>query len=223
MVILKVENLCKTFGLGEARVEAVKNVNFEVKKGEFIVVLGPSGSGKSTLLHIIGGMERPSSGRVIVEGRDINLLNEFEISQFRLKNIGFIFQSYNLISILTAKENINLPNLIDNETEDSEYLNELYSLLEIQDRLDHYPSQLSGGQQQRVAIGRALANKPTLVLADEPTGNLDSKNTLKVMELLKHCVNKLNQTIILITHDEKNIKFADRVFCMEDGVLYEEI
>lgn len=217
--ILKVENLSKTYGENENKVEALKNVSFSVNRGEFAAIIGASGSGKSTLLHMIGGLDRPTSGKVYINGEDIYKLNEEKISIFRRRNIGFVFQFFNLIPVLNVEENISLPALLDKEKIDKGYLNEVIMMLGLKDRKDHIPSELSGGQQQRVSIGRALINKPSLILADEPTGNLDSKNSREVIELLKLSSKKYNQTLIIITHDMRIAEQAERVITISDGQI----
>lgn len=219
MEILKIKNLCKTYGKGNTRVEALKNINLTINEGEFAVVVGPSGSGKSTFLHIVGGVEKATSGEVIIENTVINNLNEKELSIMRRRKIGFVFQFYNLLPVLTAEENMVMPLLLDGKEVDKNYLEEIMDILGIKDRRDHLPSQLSGGQQQRVSIGRALANKPALILADEPTGNLDSKNSREIIELLRYSAKKYNQTLIVITHDLRIAKLADRVISIEDGEI----
>lgn len=219
MDILKVEGLYKTYGKGETAVEALKNINFTVGEGEFVVIVGPSGSGKSTLLHLIGGVDKPSKGKVILDDIDIYNLKEKQLSILRRRKIGFVFQFYNLIPVLTAEENILMPLLLDGKKEDSNYINEVIEILGLKDRMNHLPSQLSGGQQQRVSIGRALANKPAIILADEPTGNLDSKNSKEIIELLKYSVKKYNQTLIVITHDLNIASMADRVISIKDGEI----
>ena len=201
MTLIEVKNLNKIYGSGEAEVKALKNINLNIEQGEFVAIVGQSGSGKSTLLHLIGGVDIPSSGEVIIDGKNIYKLKEKELSILRRRKLGFIFQFFNLIPVLTAQENIEMPVLLDNEKIDKKYMNELLRILGLEERKNNYPSQLSGGQQQRVSIGRALANKPSIILADEPTGNLDSKNSKEVLELLKYCAKKYNQTLILITHD----------------------
>lgn len=219
MEILKVENLTKKYGKGETEVVALNDVSFSVEKGEFVAIVGSSGSGKSTLLHIIGGVDKPTSGKVIVDGDDIYKLNESALAIFRRRQVGLIYQFYNLIPILNVKENMTLPILLDNKKPDLKYLDELIKVLDMQDRVDHLPNQLSGGQQQRVSIGRALMNHPAIVLADEPTGNLDSKAGLEIMELLKLSNQKYNQTIIMITHDTNLASNADRIITLEDGKI----
>lgn len=219
MEILKIRNLCKTYGKGNTKVEALKNINLTINEGEFAVVVGPSGSGKSTFLHIVGGVEKATSGEVVIENTVINNLNEKELSIMRRRKIGFVFQFYNLLPVLTAEENMVMPLLLDGKEVDKEYLEEIMDILGIKDRRNHLPSQLSGGQQQRVSIGRALANKPALILADEPTGNLDSKNSREIIELLRYSAKKYNQTLIVITHDLRIAKLADRVISIEDGEI----
>ncbi|ALA42355.1 MULTISPECIES: ABC transporter ATP-binding protein [Paenibacillus] len=219
MEILKTINLCKTYGSAEAKVEALKNVNFSVQHGEFVAIVGASGSGKSTLMHLLGGVDRPASGQVIIDGTDLYSRSEEELAVFRRRKIGFIFQSYNLIPVLSTEENIKLPMLLENKRVDENYVQELMGILGLTERRHHLPSELSGGQQQRTAIGRALINKPSIILADEPTGNLDSKNSRDIMDLLMFSVKKYNQTLIMITHDLNIAKIADRVVRIEDGVL----
>ena len=199
--------------------KALKNINLNIEQGEFVAIVGQSGSGKSTLLHLIGGVDIPSSGEVIIDGKNIYKLKEKELSILRRRKLGFIFQFFNLIPVLTVQENIEMPVLLDNEKIDKKYMSELLRILGLEERKNNYPSQLSGGQQQRVSIGRALANKPSIILADEPTGNLDSKNSKEVLELLKYCAKKYNQTLILITHDINIAKSADRVITIEDGEI----
>ena len=219
MALIEVKNLCKVYGSGETKVEALKNINLNIEQGEFVAIVGPSGSGKSTLLHLLGGVDKPSSGEVIIKEESIYKLKEKELSILRRRKLGFVFQFFNLIPVLTAEENIEMPVLLDNGKIDKNYMNELLKLLGLEERRDHHPSELSGGQQQRVSIGRALANKPSIILADEPTGNLDSKNSKEVLELLKYCAKKYNQTLILITHDINIAKSADRVITIEDGEI----
>lgn len=219
MTLIEVKNLNKIYGSGEAEVKALKNINLNIEQGEFVAIVGQSGSGKSTLLHLIGGRDISSSGEVIIDGKNIYKLKEKELSILRRRKLGFIFQFFNLIPVLTAQENIEMPVLLDNEKIDKKYMNELLRILGLEERKNNYPSQLSGGQQQRVSIGRALANKPSIILADEPTGNLDSKNSKEVLELLKYCAKKYNQTLILITHDINIAKSADRVITIEDGEI----
>lgn len=221
MEILRVENLCKVYGNGENRVDALKNINLTVKKGEFIAIIGPSGSGKSTLLHLLGGVDRPTSGKVYVDNTDIYSLNEKKLAVFRRRNLGVIFQFYNLIPVLTAKENILLPAELEGKKIDKEYVEDIIKTLGLKERENYLQNQLSGGQQQRVAIGRALINKPSIILADEPTGNLDSKNSKEIIELLKLTVKKYNTSLILITHDINVAAEADRIVKIEDGILTE--
>ena len=219
MALIEVKNLSKIYGSGEAEVKALKNINLNIEQGEFVAIVGPSESGKSTLLHLLGGVDKPSSGEVIIKGESIYKLREKELSILRRRKLGFVFQFFNLIPVLTAEENIEMPVLLDNGKIDKNYMNELLKLLGLEERRNHHPSELSGGQQQRVSIGRALANKPSIILADEPTGNLDSKNSKEVLELLKYCAKKYNQTLILITHDINIAKSADRVVTIEDGQI----
>ncbi len=217
MEILKVENLCKNYGKGETLVKALDNVNFIVEKGEFVAIVGASGSGKSTLLHILGGVDRPTSGKVYVENENIYKLNETNLAIFRRRQVGLIYQFYNLIPILNVTENMTLPILLDNKKVDENYLNELLETLGLQKRVSHLPNELSGGQQQRVSIGRALMNHPALLLADEPTGNLDSKSSKEIIELLKLSNQKYKQTIIMITHDYNLALNASRIITIDDG------
>lgn len=219
MEILKVENLVKTYGKGENKVEALKNINLSVNKGEFVAIVGASGSGKSTLLHLLGGLDRPTSGNVIIDGESIYGYKEEKLAVFRRRKIGFVFQFYNLLPILDVEENIALPALLDNDKVDKVYLEELIKVLGLSERKNHLPSELSGGQQQRVSIGRAVFNKPSIILADEPTGNLDTKNSKDVIELLKFTAKKYNQTLILITHDVNIAEMADRVITIGDGEI----
>ncbi|WP_370830832.1 ABC transporter ATP-binding protein [Clostridium sp.] len=219
MSLIEVKNLSKVYGSGEAEVTALKNIDLNIEQGEFVAIVGPSGSGKSTLLHLLGGVDKPSSGEVIIKGESIYKLKEKELAILRRRKLGFVFQFFNLIPVLTAEENIEMPVLLDNGKIDKNYMNELLKLLGLEERRNHHPSELSGGQQQRVSIGRALANKPSIILADEPTGNLDSKNSKEVLELLKYCAKKYNQTLILITHDINIAKSADRVITIEDGQI----
>jgi putative ABC transport system ATP-binding protein len=215
--ILRVENLTKTYGSGEAEVRALDNVSFTVEKGEFLAIIGPSGSGKSTLLHILGGVDRPTSGKVFIEGTDIYTLDETKLAIFRRRQIGLIYQFYNLIPVLDVEENITLPLLLDQRKADQQQLAELLSTLNLTGRAKHLPNQLSGGQQQRVSIGRALVSTPALMLADEPTGNLDSANSADIVRLLRLSNQKYNQTLILITHDQNIALQADRILSIEDG------
>ena len=219
MSLIEVKNLSKLYGSGEAEITALKNINLNIEQGEFVAIVGPSGSGKSTLLHLLGGVDTPSSGEVIIKVESIYKLKEKELAILRRRKLGFVFQFFNLIPVLTAEENIEMPVLLDNGKIDKNYMNELLKLLGLEERRNHHPSELSGGQQQRVSIGRALANKPSIILADEPTGNLDSKNSKEVLELLKYCAKKYNQTLILITHDINIAKSADRVITIEDGQI----
>ncbi|MBK1809691.1 ABC transporter ATP-binding protein [Clostridium sp. YIM B02505] len=219
MEILRVENLTKKYGKGNNEIAALDCVNFSVNKGEFLAIVGPSGSGKSTLLHLLGGVDNPTSGKVYIDGIDIYGLKEEELSILRRRKVGFVFQFYNLIPVLTAEENITMPVLLDNRKPDKKYIEEILEILGVKDRKNHLPSELSGGQQQRVSIGRALANKPSIILADEPTGNLDTKNSKEIMELLRYSVKKYNQTLILITHDLNIAKMADRVLTIVDGKI----
>lgn len=217
--VLRIENLTKRYGKGQNEVTAVDNINFSVEKGEFVAIIGPSGSGKSTLLHLIGGVDKPTSGKVYIDGKDIYGLREKDLSILRRRKVGFVFQAYNLIPVLTAEENILMPLLLDGRKEDRQYIDELLKILDLKDRRKHLPSELSGGQQQRVSIGRALANKPSIILADEPTGNLDTKNSREVLELLKFSAKKYNQTLILISHDMNIASMADRVISIVDGKI----
>ena len=219
MEILKVENLDKSYGKGEAKVDALKNINLSINKGEFVAIVGPSGSGKSTLLHLIGGVDKPTKGKVYINNVDIYSLKEKDLSIFRRRNVGLIYQFYNLIPVLSAKENILLPAELDNRKIDKEYLDDLLKTLGLKERENNIPNELSGGQQQRTSIGRALINRPSIVLADEPTGNLDSKNSKEVIELLKLSVKKYKQTLIMITHDTSIALQADRVITIEDGTI----
>ncbi|MDD4346885.1 MAG: ABC transporter ATP-binding protein [Desulfitobacteriaceae bacterium] len=217
MEILRVENLSKIYGKGETAVKALNNVSFSVEKGEFLAIIGPSGSGKSTLLHILGGVDTPTSGKVFVENTDVYALDETKLAIFRRRQIGLIYQFYNLIPVLSVQENITLPLLLDGRKVDKGQLDEITTTLNLSDRLNYLPNQLSGGQQQRVSIGRALINNPALMLADEPTGNLDSKNSAEIVKLLKLSNKKYNQTLIIITHDERIALQADRIISIEDG------
>ena len=219
MELLRVENLSKSYGKGEAKVDALKNINLSIKKGEFIAIVGPSGSGKSTLLHLLGGVDKPTSGNVFINDINIYDLKEKDLAIFRRRNVGLIYQFYNLIPVLTVKENILLPAELDNRKIDKEYLEDLLKTLDLKERENHLPSELSGGQQQRTSIGRALINRPSIVLADEPTGNLDSKNSKEIVELLKVSVKKYNQTLIMITHDTNIALQADRVITIDDVII----
>ena len=219
MEILRVENLTKIYGKGENEVRALDDVSFSVNKGEFIAVIGPSGSGKSTLLHILGGVDRPTSGRVLMDGKDVYAQNEEQLAIFRRRQVGLIYQFYNLIPVLNVTENITLPVLMDGQRVNSDRLKELITTLKLDGRENHLPNQLSGGQQQRVSIGRALMNAPAVVLADEPTGNLDSKNSKEIVDLLKISNEKYGQTLIVITHDESIALQADRIISIDDGKI----
>ena len=219
MELLKIEHLSKVYGRGETQVKALDDISFSVERGEFIAIVGPSGSGKSTLLHILGGVDTPASGKVFIDNTDIYGLNQTQLAIFRRRQIGLIYQFYNLIPVLNVEENITLPLLLDHQEINREQLDTLLSVLGLQNRLGHLPNQLSGGQQQRVSIGRALINQPALVLADEPTGNLDSKNSGEIIDLLKMFNRKYNQTLIIITHDERIALQADRIIAIEDGKI----
>ena len=219
MEILRVEHLSKHYGAGENLVRAVDDVSFSVEKGEFLAIIGPSGSGKSTLLHILGGVDRPSSGKVFVDGTDVYAQNDEALAVFRRRQVGLIYQFYNLIPVLTAQENITLPVLLDGREINKDRLEELLDTLGLKERRKNLPNQLSGGQQQRVSIGRALMNAPAVVLADEPTGNLDSKNSQEIVELLKLSNRRYGQTLIVITHDESIALQADRIIAIEDGKI----
>lgn len=217
MEILRIEHLSKMYGKGETAVKALDDVSFSVNKGEFIAIIGPSGSGKSTLLHLLGGVDRPTSGKVLVENTDIYSLDETQLAIFRRRQIGLIYQFYNLIPVLTVEENITLPLLLDGHEVDREELSRIVGILNLQSRLNHLPNQLSGGQQQRVSIGRAIISHPAIMLADEPTGNLDSKNSAEILDLLKMLNKTYQQTLIVITHDERIALQADRILTIEDG------
>lgn len=221
MSILKTSGLAKTYGMNETAVKALKPTDLEIKEGEFLAIVGPSGSGKSTLLHLLAGLDKPSAGKVFINEQDIYELSENELSRYRRQNIGFIFQAFNLIPILLAEENIKLPVLMDGKKVDEGYIDELMDVLNIKERRKHLPGELSGGQQQRVSIARALANKPSIIFADEPTGNLDSKNSKEVLQLLKSTIEKYNQTLIMITHDGSIAQMADRVITISDGMIVE--
>ncbi|MCQ2523906.1 MAG: ABC transporter ATP-binding protein [Lachnospiraceae bacterium] len=222
MEILRVENLRKTYGQGATQVNALDGVSFSVNKGEFIAIIGPSGSGKSTLLHILGGVDKPTDGHVYLNGQDIYAQNEEQLAVFRRRNVGLIYQFYNLIPVLNVVENISLPLLMDSREVDEERLDELISLLHLEEKKDSLPNQLSGGQQQRVSIGRALMNAPSVLLADEPTGNLDSKNSQEIVQLLRKSNVIYGQTLIVITHDESIALQADRVISIEDGKIIKD-
>lgn len=219
MEILKVRGLKRIYGKEGNKVEALKGVDFSINKGEFVAIVGASGSGKSTLLHLLGGLDRPTEGKVIIDGEDIYSYKEERLAIFRRRKVGFVFQFFNLLPVLDVEENIALPALLDNDKVDKAYLAEIIQLLGLEDRKNHLPSELSGGQQQRVSIGRALLNKPSIILADEPTGNLDSKNSKEVIELLKYSAKKYNQTLILITHDINIASTADRIITIMDGAI----
>ena len=222
MEILKVENLCKQYGKGENKVTALDNVSFTVNKGEFVAIVGASGSGKSTLLHLIGGVDRPTSGKVFIDGKDIYKFNDDELAIFRRRQVGLIYQFYNLIPILNVEENITLPLKLDNKNIDKQRLDELIKVLGLEERRTHLPNELSGGQQQRTSIGRAMINNPALMLADEPTGNLDSKASDEIISLLKLSNKKFNQTVVIITHDLEIAKEAERVITIEDGKIIKD-
>ncbi|OPA79079.1 peptide ABC transporter ATP-binding protein [Paenibacillus selenitireducens] len=217
MDILKIEHLSKIYGKGESAVKALDDVSFSVQKGEFVAIIGPSGSGKSTLLHMLGGVDQPTGGKVYVEDTDMYALNETQLAIFRRRQIGLIYQFFNLIPVLTVEENMTLPLLLDNQKVDQTQLDRLVNTLNLQHRLNHLPNQLSGGQQQRVSIGRALIGNPAIMLADEPTGNLDSKNSSEIVDLLKMLNKTYQQTLIVITHDERIALQADRIISIEDG------
>ena len=219
MNLLEVNNICKTYGSGETAVHALKKVSFSVPKGEYVAIVGESGSGKSTLLNMIGALDTPMSGKVVIGGKEIFSMNDNRLTVFRRRNIGFIFQAFNLIPELTVEQNIIFPVLLDYQKPDRKYLEELLTVLNLKERRNHLPSQLSGGQQQRVAIGRALITRPSLILADEPTGNLDTQNSSEVIALLKEASRKYEQTIIMITHNRSIAQSADRILQVSDGVL----
>lgn len=222
MEILKVENLSKIYGKGENEVKAVNNVSFSIEKGEFIAIVGASGSGKSTLLHLLGGVDRPTSGKVFIDGQDIYTLNDENLAIFRRRQVGLIYQFYNLIPILNVEENITLPCNLDGKEVDKQRLEELLKTLKLENRRKHLPNELSGGQQQRVSIGRAIINSPAIMLADEPTGNLDSKASEEIISLLRLSNKKYNQTVIVITHDEKIALEADRIITIDDGKIIKD-
>lgn len=219
MNLLEVNNICKTYGSGETAVHALKKVSFSVPKGEYVAIVGESGSGKSTLLNMIGALDTPTSGKVVIGGKEIFSMNDNRLTVFRRRNIGFIFQAFNLIPELTVEQNIIFPVLLDYQKPDRKYLEELLTVLNLKERRNHLPSQLSGGQQQRVTIGRALITRPSLILADEPTGNLDTQNSSEVIALLKEASRKYEQTIIMITHNRSIAQSADRILQVSDGVL----
>lgn len=222
MEILKVENLCKTYGKGENKVKAVDSVSFSVEKGEFVAIVGASGSGKSTLLHLLGGVDRPTSGKVYIDGKDIYTLDDDNLAIFRRRQVGLIYQFYNLIPILNVEENIALPCNLDGKEVDQGKMDELLVTLKLDKRRKHLPNELSGGQQQRVSIGRAIINNPSIMLADEPTGNLDSKASEEIISLLRLSNKKYNQTVIVITHDEKIALEADRIITIDDGKIVKD-
>ncbi len=217
--MLTIKNLYRTYGSGEAKVEALKNINLTINQGEFVSIVGSSGSGKTTLLHAISGLDKPTEGNIIIDNEDIYSLKEDNLATFRRRKIGFVFQFFNLIPVLTLEENIQLPVLLDHQKTDDAYMNELLDLLGIKNRRDHLPSQLSGGQQQRAAIARALIAKPSIIFADEPTGNLDKKNSKEVMELLKLSAKKYKQTLVVVTHDLEIASAADRIIRLTDGEI----
>jgi len=219
LTLLEVNALCKTYGSGDTAIEALKNVSFSIPKGQFVTVVGESGSGKSTLLNMIGALDTPTSGNVLIDGSDVFRMKDEKLTIFRRRNIGFIFQAFNLIPELNVEQNITFPVLLDYKKPDKEYVEEILTVLSLQDRRGHLPRQLSGGQQQRVAIGRALITRPMLILADEPTGNLDSQNSSEVISLLKTASKRYQQTIIMITHNRSIASTADRVLQVSDGVL----
>lgn len=224
MEILRVENLCKTYGEGENTVKALDNVSFSVEKGEFVAIIGPSGSGKSTLMHIMGGVDKPTDGKVFMNGSDVYAQNDEQLAIFRRRQVGLIYQFYNLVPVLNVVENITLPVLLDGQKVNDERLKELITTLKLNGRENHLPDKLSGGQQQRVSIGRALMNAPAIVLADEPTGSLDSVNSQEIVELLKVSNEKYNQTLIIITHNENIALQADRIIALEDGrIIRDEV
>lgn len=223
MELLKIENLCKTYGKGENEVKALDNVSFSIPKGQMAAVIGPSGSGKSTLLHILGGVDRPTSGKVWLDGQDVYAQNNHNLAVFRRRQVGLIYQFYNLIPVLNAEENITLPLIMDGRKPDKQHLEEMLTLLGLTARRHHLPSQLSGGQQQRVSIGRALFTSPGVILADEPTGNLDSKNSTEILELLRKSNRELNQTMLIITHDENIALQCDRIITLADGKIVSDV
>ena len=222
MSILQIEHLSKIYGKGDTAVKALDNVSFSVNQGEFVAIIGPSGSGKSTLLHLLGGVDRPTNGRVLIGGEDIYSLDETQLAIFRRRQIGLVYQFYNLIPVLTVEENMTLPLLLDGQKVNPKTFDEIVTSLGLGDRLRHLPNQLSGGQQQRVSIGRALMNAPAIMLADEPTGNLDSKNSADIIEMLRYFNKTLKQTLLVITHDERIALQADRVLTIADGRVYSD-
>lgn len=219
MDILKIENLCKTYGKGENEVKALDNISFSVPKGQMTAIIGPSGSGKSTLLHILGGVDRPTSGKVFLDGQDVYAQNNHNLAIFRRRQVGLIYQFYNLIPVLNAEENITLPLIMDGKKPKADQLNELLTMLDLKERRHHLPSQLSGGQQQRVSIGRALFTSPSVILADEPTGNLDSRNSQEIIALLRKSNKEFQQTMLIITHDESIALQCDRIITLTDGKI----
>ena len=219
MELLKIENLCKTYGKGENEVKALNNVSFTVPKGQMLAVIGPSGSGKSTLLHILGGVDRPTSGKVYLDGQDVYAQNDRDLAVFRRRQVGLIYQFYNLIPVLDAEENITLPMIMDGRKPDNKHLDDLLDMLQLKERRHHLPSQLSGGQQQRVSIGRALFTSPGVILADEPTGNLDRRNSAEIIKLLRQSNRDLEQTMVIITHDEDIALQCDRIITISDGQI----
>ncbi|APU58425.1 ABC transporter ATP-binding protein [Clostridium botulinum] len=217
--MLSINKLYRTYGSGETKVDAIKNINLTINQGEFVAIVGASGSGKSTLLHAMAGLDKPTGGNIIIDNQDIYALDVDSLAAFRRKRIGFVFQFFNLIPVLTLEENIQLPILLDHEKIDKDYLNELLDILDLRGRRDHLPSQLSGEQQQRAAIARALINKPSIIFADEPTGNLDKKNSKEVMDLLKLSCKKYKQTLVIVTHDLEIASEADRIITISDGEI----
>lgn len=222
MELLRTKRLTKTYGIKETEVKALKPTDISIEKGEFTAIVGPSGSGKSTLLHLLAGLDKPSAGQVFINDTDIYSMGEKELSRFRRRNIGFIFQFFNLIPILSVEENIKLPLLMDGKKVDEAYINEIMETLDIKNRKTHLPGEISGGQQQRTSIARALANKPSIIFADEPTGNLDSKNSNEVLDLLTMSIKKYNQTLVMITHDPNIAARADRVITIADGIIVDD-
>ncbi|EQB86936.1 putative ABC transport system ATP-binding protein [Clostridium punense] len=222
MELLRTRRLTKTYGIKETEVKALKPTDISIEKGEFTAIVGPSGSGKSTLLHLLAGLDKPSAGQVFINDTDIYSMGEKELSRFRRRNIGFIFQFFNLIPILSVEENIKLPLLMDGKKVDEAYINEIMETLDIKNRKTHLPGEISGGQQQRTSIARALANKPSIIFADEPTGNLDSKNSNEVLDLLTMSIKKYNQTLVMITHDPNIAARADRVITIADGIIVDD-
>lgn len=222
MELLRTKRLTKTYGIKETEVKALKPTDISIEKGEFTAIVGPSGSGKSTLLHLLAGLDKPSAGQVFINDVDIYSMGERELSRFRRRNIGFIFQFFNLIPILSVEENIKLPLLMDGKKVDETYINEIMETLDIKNRKTHLPGEISGGQQQRTSIARALANKPSIIFADEPTGNLDSKNSDEVLDLLTMSIKKYNQTLVMITHDLNIAARADRVITIADGIIVDD-